>query len=77
MKTNSLSDYFVSLFQESFFAFVDGLKRLNFFKRKVTPSLLCYNIDWFTNCGWVEQLIAFDRISYYFDNKLTNYTEQN
>jgi hypothetical protein len=76
MKTKNISEYFVSLLQESFFAFIEGLKRLNFFKRKVSSSLLCYNIAWFTNCTWIEQLIAFDKISYYLDNKLSDYSQE-
>lgn len=29
------------------------------------PSLLALNIDWFTNCNWREQLIAFKQIDIY------------
>lgn len=32
------------------------------------PSLLALNVDWFTNCSWLHQLIAFKQIDiYYFD----------
>lgn len=34
------------------------------------PSLLGHNVAWFTNCSWVEQLIAFDQISFYETNKI-------
>lgn len=34
-------------------------------RKKIEPSLLALNIDWFTNCTWTEQLIAFKQISHY------------
>ncbi len=36
------------------------------FRRKASnPSLLALNIDWFTNCTWVDQLISFQQIDRY------------
>lgn len=34
-------------------------------RKKATPSLLAMNMNWFTNCGWTEQLIAFKQIDQY------------
>lgn len=42
---------------------------LSFKKNKATPSLLAYNVHWFTNCNWVEQLVAFDQINDYITYK--------
>lgn len=33
------------------------------------PSLLALNVDWFTNCNWIEQLIAFKQMDIYRSNK--------
>lgn len=33
------------------------------------PTLLALNINWFTNCNWREQLIAFKQIDIYRSNK--------
>jgi hypothetical protein len=30
-----------------------------------SPSLLAYNIDWFTNCNWLTQITAFKRLADY------------
>jgi len=34
-------------------------------RKKVNPSYLAVNMDWFTNCSWIEQLIAFKQIDRY------------
>jgi hypothetical protein len=34
-------------------------------RKKYKVSLLAHNIDWFTNCSWTEQLIAFKQIDRY------------
>ncbi len=34
-------------------------------RKKVSPSLLALNIDWFSNCSWTDQLISFDQIYRY------------
>jgi hypothetical protein len=39
------------------------------FKRKSKPTLIAHNVVWFTNCSWVEQLVAFDQIYLYHSNK--------
>ena len=36
-----------------------------YFRKKVDPSLLAINIDWFTHCNWVDQLLAFKQIDIY------------
>jgi hypothetical protein len=46
-------------------ALISKLKR----EPKPTPSLLAYNIDWFTNCTWLEQLISFKQIDTYYTYK--------
>ena len=32
-------------------------------KRRPQPTLLAYNIDWFTYSTWIERLIAFKRVN--------------
>ena len=32
---------------------------------KPVPTLLAYNMDWFTNCNWIERLVAFKRVNDY------------
>lgn len=34
-------------------------------RKKVKPTLLALNIDWFTNCNWREQLVAFKQMELY------------
>jgi len=34
-------------------------------RKKFKPSYLAVNMDWFTNCSWIEQLIAFKQIDRY------------
>jgi len=67
MKT--VSDCIIEMLQDSFFGLYDALsdayKRL--FCKNPTPSLLAYNVSWFTNCGWIEQLQAFQQIDMYLD----------
>ena len=38
---------------------------IKLFKKKEKPSLLAYNIVWFTNCSWVDKLISFKHIDRY------------
>lgn len=33
--------------------------------KKKKPSLLAYNIAWFTDCTWFEQLEAFQQLEYF------------
>jgi hypothetical protein len=35
-------------------------------KKRIKPSLLSLNIVWFTNCGWVDQMIAFKQIKEFY-----------
>jgi hypothetical protein len=37
--------------------------------RNVKPTLLAYNVDWFTNCSWVEQLESFKQLDHYITHK--------
>lgn len=34
-------------------------------RKNIEPSLIAYNIDWFSNCTWIDQLIAFKQIDQY------------
>lgn len=34
-------------------------------KLKVQPSLLAINVNWFTNCSWRDQLVAFKQLELY------------
>lgn len=69
MKVDTVTDCIVAMIQDSFFGIADALadvyKRL--FSAKATPSLLAYNVHWFTNCSWIEQLWAFQQIDMYLD----------
>ena len=38
-------------------------------KRQPKPSLLAYNIDWFTHCSWREQIVAFKQLDIYYAYK--------
>jgi hypothetical protein len=39
-------------------------------RQKHTPTLLGYNIVWFTECTWVDQLLCFKQIDRYVAHKL-------
>lgn len=34
-------------------------------RKKYNISLLAHNMNWFTNCSWTEQMIAFKQIDRY------------
>jgi hypothetical protein len=38
-------------------------------KPKPMPSLLAYNVDWFTHCNWREQIVAFKQLDIYYAYK--------
>lgn len=38
-------------------------------QKKIQPSLLAYNVDWFTNCNWRDQLLAFKQMDIYYAYK--------
>lgn len=51
---------------------VEGTERAyNAIIRKPTPvpSLLAYNVDWFTHCNWREQIVAFKQLDIYYAYK--------
>lgn len=52
------------LFLEIIF-FIQNYLNDNFNKKVKNPSLLAYNIVWFTNCSWLQQIIAFDQLFLY------------
>lgn len=51
-------------------ALILAIVEFPYFRKKVDPSLLALNIDWFTNCSWVDQLLAFKQIDYYLTVKI-------
>lgn len=55
------------LFLEIVYIFENYINFVRFRNRK--NSLLSDNIIWFTNCSWIDQLIAFDQISLYYYKK--------
>jgi hypothetical protein len=38
-------------------------------KPQPVPSLLAYNVDWFTYCSWREQIVAFKQLDIYYAYK--------
>ena len=64
--------YIYQLFIDTMFEAVQQFKQLHCLvtrKSKPEPSLLALNVDWFTNCNWRDQLIAFKQIDIYRSNK--------
>lgn len=68
MKIDTITDLFKFILQEIIFTLQDALHRLNPYKQNKT-TLLGHNIIWFTNCNWIEQLVAFGQISEYYNHK--------
>jgi hypothetical protein len=64
VKTNSCKEAIIIILQDTLYGIIDWLKS---YKRKKNPSLLAYNIDWFTNCTWLEQIQAYKQIYLYLD----------
>jgi len=50
-------------------ALILAIAEFPYVHKKITPSLLALNIDWFTNCSWLSQLIAFKQIDAYCAHK--------
>jgi hypothetical protein len=48
---------------------IDNLFNLITRKPKPIPTLLAYNVNWFTRCNWMEQVIAFRQLDIYYSNK--------
>ena len=70
MTPNNNKEEIVIIFQDFILSIVDTYKH---YKHKPKPSLLAYNIDWFTNCTWVEQLYSFKQINEYLDHGKGSY----
>ena len=52
----------------------DALKVFSFLKRRQNePSYLAYNVVWFTNCSWLEQLSAFKQLDCWYDYSKRDY----
>lgn len=34
-------------------------------RKYIEPSLIAHNMNWFTNCSWVDRLIAFKQVDHY------------
>jgi len=45
---------------------IQALKQDLGISSKEAPSLLSYNMSWFTNCNWISQLEAFKQTSLYY-----------
>ena len=52
-----------NLFIDGILEFVEGWDRLgNIFRKKNKISLLAANIDWCTNSGWMDRLVAYRQL---------------
>lgn len=70
MRATTIREALTLMVQESIYGIVECFKR---FKKQQTPSLLAYNVAWFTTCSWLEQLHAFDQIDNWLDTGKGNY----
>ncbi len=53
--------------------FIESIKDLKQYivrGTKPVPTLIAYNVFWFTNCSWCDQLIAFKQIDRFYANKI-------
>lgn len=60
-----VTDAIISMVLESLYGIYYSIS-----KPKTEPSLLAHNVNWFTNCSWVDQLYCFDQIDHYITYKL-------
>ena len=74
MKATTLTEALTIMLQDSVFGIFGSLRDayMRLFVKQ-TPSYLAYNVVWFTNCTWIEQLYAFDQFDMYLDNKNDSY----
>ena len=63
-----LSQMFAELAIETL-EYLERLYQLVTCKPKPQLTLLALNVNWFTNCNWRDQLIAFKQIEDYRSNK--------
>jgi len=70
MKPTSNTEAIIIMFQDIILALIDTIKH---YKRQQQPSLLAYNIDWFTNCSWLEQIYSFKQLDKYLDDGKGSY----
>ena len=59
----------IQLLVEAFILYFSRENPLFNRKKKLEPSLIAINIDWFTNCNWREQLSSFKQMDLYYDYK--------
>jgi hypothetical protein len=71
MRPVKFTDWFVFMYQELVFLGIQMVEQLKF-RKKHQPSYLAYNVVWFTNCTWLEQLQAFDQLVSYLDHGKTH-----
>ena len=55
--------HLIRLFTDVVLGFIEGLERMrNMFRKKPQPSLLTSNINWCTNSGWMDRLVAYKQL---------------
>ena len=59
------------LFTDLVLGFIEGIQRLsNLFNRtKAQPSIVALNINWCTQSGWMDRLIAYKQLDLWTHNK--------
>jgi hypothetical protein len=62
--------HLIRLFSDMVLSFIEGLERIkNMFRKKTEPSLLAANIDWCTNCGWMDRLVSYKQLELWTADK--------
>jgi len=58
------------MFIDMFLEVVEAWDRtVNLFRKKPKPSLLAYNVHWFTNATWLDQVFSFKQEDLWISNK--------
>lgn len=70
MRAVTVREAVIDMFQETLYGIAAWMKS---FKRQPTPSLLAYNVVWFTTCTWIEQIYAFDQLDGWIDTGKGSY----
>lgn len=78
MKEQTTKEHLIVFLQDLLIScnttFADLKSFIKKFKTKpVEPSYLAYNIIWFTNCSWLEQIWAYKQIDTYLDKGKVSY----
>jgi len=69
----SNTDYLIKLFQDIVFSADELFKRFSFIKNKPTPTLVAYNVIWFTDCSWLERIQAYGQLRRWLDYSTRDY----